>query len=321
MKFETYQMPVASVQAKVKTKDGWLDPLFLAPPARHARSMIVLHGRGDNAYNFATMFLSLDLPNASMTLPEIFPDTKFIFPTSRLRRATSITRTKIAQWFDIYTLEDPDQRQELQHDGLHDSTMFVHDIIRQEAKVVGLENVVLGGLSQGCALGLHVLMSFDGESGQHLGGFFGMSGWLPFAKQLEALSQNNHQDLIDAGLGGAPGTDKNGDTDPFRNDISSSDADASAGARAIQFVRQHVMNFPHSKASNDLSSVPIFLGHGDLDEKVSMRLGEDAARIMAKLGSNVIWKPYSGLGHWYSLEELEDIAKFVQGLGCSSRKG
>lgn len=310
----------ASVLAnEVKSKDDWLDPLFVAPSAPHARSLIILHGRGDNAYSFAKGLLSVRLSKAKMNLAEVFPDTKFIFPTSKLRRAVVLDRTKITQWFDIYTLEDPDQRQEIQHEGLHDSAMFVHDIIRQEAKIVGLANVVLGGLSQGCALGLHVLMSFEGEIGQHLGGFFGMSGWLPFAKQLEALSEDKEAGSVEAESGAVTRGDKERHENPFGNDTPRGGGET-VSSRAAQFVKQQVMDCPGDKIGNYPPSVPIFLGHGEMDEKVAMRLGEDAARIMGKLGWKVTWKSYVDLWHWYSREELEDIVSFVRGLGTDRKK-
>lgn len=40
-------------------------------------------------------------------------------------------------------------------------------------------NVFTGGLSQGCAMSLHFLLSY--EDSPPLRGFVGMSGWLPFA--------------------------------------------------------------------------------------------------------------------------------------------
>jgi predicted esterase len=313
MDFETYQMQNGSVPADaLKSKDDWLDPLFIASRVPHARSIIILHGRGSNAFSFAASLFSVKLSKEALNLAEVFPDTKFIFPTSKLRRAISINRAKIGQWFDIYTLKEPDQRQDIQHEGLHDSAVFIHEIIRQEAEIVGLENVVLGGLSQGCALGLHVLMSFEAEIGQHLGGFFGMSGWLPFAKQLEGLPEDVDIGSIEAGF--ALNADEEGGENPFGNDCPISGDAQSAAARSAQFVKEHVLNFSQSKSGNDPSSTPIFLGHGELDEKVSVTLGEHAARVMSKLGWKVTWKSYADLGHWYSAEELEDIVSFVQKL-------
>ena len=320
MQLQIYEMPKTSRQAdKVNTEDEWLDPLFIAPRASHARSMIILHGRGSNAYSFAKQLMSVTVPTAYHTLDEMFPDTKFIFPTAKLRPAVGVSNMKIEQWFDIYSLKDPDEHQILQHDGLHECAIFVHEIIRQEAKIVGLENVVLGGLSQGCALGLHVVLSFEGEPGHHLGGFFGMSGWLPFAKQLEALSENKSADVTDSVLGRPAGIGNHGQGDLVENSNSDGKSSESAAARAVQFVRQVIMKLPELKVENGARSVPIFLGHGEVDEKVSVSLGEDAARIMGKLGWDVTWKSYSNLPHWYSRDELKDVASFVKGLGSDKK--
>ena len=320
MKLAIYEMPKTSPQAdEAKPEDEWLDPLFIIPHAPHARSMIILHGRGSNAYSFAKQLMSVTVPTAYHTLDEMFPDTKFIFPTAKLRPAVGVSNMKIEQWFDIYSLKDPDEHQILQHDGLHEGAVFVHEIIRQEAKVVGLENVVLGGLSQGCALGLHVVMSFEGEPGHHLGGFFGMSGWLPFAKQLEALSKNKSVDSSEPDLGRTPGNESHREGDPVENSDSNGKNSEGAAARAIQFVRQAVMRLPELKVENGARSVPIFLGHGEVDEKVSVSLGEDAARIMGTLGWNVTWKSYSNLPHWYSRDELKDVASFVKGLSIDRK--
>ena len=320
MKLQIYEMPKASPQPdEAKTGDDWVDPLFIGPRASHARSMIILHGRGDNAYSFAKGLMSVTVPTAYHTLDEMFPDTKFIFPTAKRRPAVGVSNMKIEQWFDIYSLKDPDEHQNLQYDGLRESAMFVHDIIRQEAEAVGLENVVLGGLSQGCALGLHAVMSFEGEPGHHLGGFFGMSGWLPFAKQLEALSENKSNGPSDTGLGRQPGVDNTKETKPVENSESAGNSSEGAAARATQFVRQSIMKLTELTVENGARSVPIFLGHGELDEKVSVSLGEDAARIMGKLGWSVTWRSYSNLPHWYSRDELKDVANFVKELGGGTK--
>jgi hypothetical protein len=58
---------------------------------------------------------------------------------------------------------------------------------------VGRGKVVLGGLSQGCAMGLCMVMGgFPDETGHSyvtaLAGFVGMAGRLPFCKHLEKFA-------------------------------------------------------------------------------------------------------------------------------------
>ena len=74
----------------------------------------------------------------------------------------------------------------MHHEALHESGAdFIQAIIRQEAEVFGLSNLVLGGFSQGCATALHVLMNFEAMSGGRLSSFYsGTAGPLPFANSV-----------------------------------------------------------------------------------------------------------------------------------------
>lgn len=317
MEFYNYQMPEGSVLPDaLKTQNGWLDPLVLSPKGPHHRTLVLLHGRGSNAFSFGSALLAMKLSPTSLTLPETFPDAEFIFPTAKLRRSAALKRARIAQWFDNFSLEDPDERQGAQHEGLHESAEFIHKIILQEAGLVGTQNVILGGLSQGSAMGLHVLMSFQSSHERSLGGFFGMSGWLPFSKQLAAISEGKDPESTDI----AEDADENGeDENPFDDEKPNENAITSLAARAIHFIRQDVLDFPDTREKYDTVTVPIFLGHGELDEKVSVNLGKNAADTMTKLGWIVTWKSYSGLAHWHSPEELEDVARFVKEFGDNAR--
>ncbi|KAJ5950037.1 Phospholipase/carboxylesterase/thioesterase [Penicillium verhagenii] len=60
--------------------------------------------------------------------------------------------------------------------------------------------------------------------------------------------------------------------------------------------------------------IPIFIGHGAEDPKVSVRLGEKMTQVLSKgLGLDVTWKSYEGLGHWYRAEdEIQDILQFLK---------
>ena len=47
---------------------------------------------------------------------------------------------------------------------------------------IPLENIILRGLSQGCAMGMYLTLTMD-----RLGGFVGMSGWLPFSGEVGVI--------------------------------------------------------------------------------------------------------------------------------------
>ncbi|KAI1101059.1 hypothetical protein F4804DRAFT_335665 [Jackrogersella minutella] len=63
---------------------------------------------------------------------------------------------------------------------------------------------------------------------------------------------------------------------------------------------------------NTAQFTPIFLGHGDADEKKPPRFGKAAMQTMEAAGYDVVWKLYQGLGHWYKIpDEIDDIVDFI----------
>ncbi|PSS00991.1 hypothetical protein BD289DRAFT_450079 [Coniella lustricola] len=71
-----------------------------------------------------------------------------------------------------------------------------------------MEHIVVGGLSQGCAVALHVLLNL-GEP-VPLAAFVEMSGWLPFAETLNSVAAKNidEEDDEDGFFGTNNGDDK-----------------------------------------------------------------------------------------------------------------
>lgn len=135
-----------------------------------------------------------------------------------------------------------------------------------------------------------------------------MSGWLPFANQLETLlasgdEANGKSENPDSGRSsikndGRPATDYE------------EGPELAPGQRIIQFVRQDVMGFTSTTSQSTLS-VPVWLGHGELDDLVSVDLGRRANGILTQAGWNVRWQSYDDLAHWYKPDELEDIVNFL----------
>ncbi|KAI4268176.1 MAG: hypothetical protein LQ337_007995 [Flavoplaca oasis] len=154
-------------------------PHVILPTQPHHYTIIALHGRGSNGAEFAEELFE-DKSSRGLTLSEHFPHTKWIFPSSQKRHST-VFREKMDEWFDTYSLTDPSTQQELQVEGLRDSIKHILDIISKEAEFIPACNIVLLGISQGCATAIHALLA-----GQHqLGGFIGIAGWLPFRKQID----------------------------------------------------------------------------------------------------------------------------------------
>ena len=294
--------------SKTKLKQTiWPEPLVVNPTIAHTHSILLLHGRGSNAERFGLELLAAR-SSGGKTLAEHFPSAKFIFPTAKKRRSTVLKRVPINQWFDNFSLEDPSQRQNLQYEGIRETSAFVAGLLHSEAEAVGADRVVVGGLSQGCAAALHVLLNFGGPF--PLAGFVGMSGWLPFAETLDPAVEDGNEDEDDI-------------FGPCRADEDSSCQDAGSCRRAPL----HELQRRAADVARDIASLaplspsqevlfprtPIFLGHGRNDEKVSVDLGGQARSVLQALGCNVTWKDYDE-GHWYKVpEEIDDIVDFLQG--------
>lgn len=182
------------------------------------------------------------------------------------------------------SLADPSRREELQVGGLSESVSAMIALIKEESVHVKPSNIILGGISQGYATAAHVLMALN----VRLAGFVGLSGWMPFAKQIK-----------EAGRDRKPGHQ-------------------TAASAATEFVRANL-------GLEDTTSViviaeqggweetPAFLGHELHDEVVSCDLGEEAkVTLAAAMGANIFWHTYDSGEHWVKEpEEVEDIVKFI----------
>ncbi len=139
-------------------KKAPIPPLVFEPPSAHTHSLTLLHGLGSNGEKFGRELLASICSNGQ-TLRDTLPNARFIFPTSKWRRSTAFNRALLTQWFDIASLDDPSYRGHTQYEGLQESCKEITNIIEQEAADVSRQNIILGGISQGCATALICLLS------------------------------------------------------------------------------------------------------------------------------------------------------------------
>ncbi|KAI0815625.1 phospholipase/carboxylesterase [Xylaria sp. FL0064] len=290
---------ITSMEVDESTSAAWQptneSTYIVEPTTKHSHIIILLHGLSSNGEKFGKELLKTGKTSAGKTLPDLLPGARFIFPTAKRRRSSAFGRKKLTQWFNIARLADPSYRKETQLQGLAE----IRELLRQEIDVAGVPptNIILVGLSQGCAMSLSVLLSLE----YPLGGYFGMSGYLPFQQDIE--------DAIDT-------EDMSDEGNPFAAPDEDSQPEELA-LRAFSFERDLLcIDNTQDAATNEngtASSTPIFLGHGDVDEKKPYELGEAAARTMRAAGYNVEWKLYAGLGHGYRVpDEIDDIVNFIR---------
>ena len=275
-------------------KGGQPSTFIIEPSSPHTHSVVLLHGLGSNGQKFGSELIQSGVCSNGKTLPDTLPGTRFIFPTSKRRRSSAFSRAKLTQWFDIASLDDPSYRNHTQTRGLEESYSEILDIINREAEEVFPENIILGGLSQGCAMGLMCLLSIAFP----IGGFIGMSGWLPFRNDIDGLLT--------------------GEDDPFGSDTAEEEVPDPA-LKILGYGRDLLsIDDPKPLSRNDSAlSTPVFLGHGDADEKIRPSLGREAYQAMKAIGFRVDWKSYEGQGHWYKIpNEIDDIVDFIRtGIG------
>jgi lysophospholipase-2 len=154
---------------------------IVAPTAPHTHTIIFLHGRGSDAETFCEeLFESEDTSHQKFR--DIFPSIKWVFPSASESYAES-ERENIPQWFDMSSTQQPQEDPEIQKLGLWKSVARILQIVKQEADVVGSRNLIVAGISQGCATAIFALLT----SGMRVGGFIGLCGWLPLADELSSI--------------------------------------------------------------------------------------------------------------------------------------
>jgi predicted esterase len=210
----------------------------------------------------------------------------------------------------MYPLDSHPQeyRQHIQLAGLKESVEYVHALLRDAVREVGAGNVVVMGLSQGCAVGLVALLLWDGG---RLGAFVGMCGWLPLRREMvDAVGGDESQEEGEEDGGGLFERDemevlKDGGKSKLEHAIEWLGGELERSRDATQRCN-----------GAELEKTPVFLGHGHEDEKVPLQLGSLASDCLKELGFDVRWREYPGLAHWYSSDMLHDIVVFL-----NERKG
>ncbi|KAM3080448.1 hypothetical protein ACMFMG_005402 [Clarireedia jacksonii] len=86
----------------------------------------------------------------------------------------------------MWSVENPSEQEEIQKEGLHESVSAILETIRQEAQIVPLESIFLGGISQGCATAILALLC----EGMKLGGFVGLCSWMPLREGIMEIAQD-----------------------------------------------------------------------------------------------------------------------------------
>ena len=267
-------------------KMAYPEPFIHQPSAKHNSTLILLHGTSQDGPSFGRAFLSAPIQD-NKTLPQLLQGTRFIFPTGRLRYCTVLGRESHA-WFDFQSFSDRILNESSQIGGLSESTRYLSQLVKAEEKLLnGRGNLVLGGFSQGTAMSGIALLS--GELGR-ISGFVGLSGWLPFRKQI-------HEGVF---LPGGQNCDER----------------ARCVGAAMGHVRKLLDLAPTQEGGEEVREVldvKAWFGHGEDDTKMRPDWGRDMAELLSGIGIDVTFKGYEGLGHWWNEKEMGDLVVWLRG--------
>ncbi|KAI0479847.1 lysophospholipase II [Xylaria cf. heliscus] len=154
------------------------------PQATHTHTVIFLHGRDSNCEEFADEFFEseasepIDQPR---TLRDLFPNIRWVFPSAPTLQSQRFG-TEMSQWFDMWSVENPAERPELQQPGLHQSIEQILGVIKKEEMLVPRERIFLAGISQGFAIAIAAFLS---DTSMTFAGLIGLSSWMPAALRTE----------------------------------------------------------------------------------------------------------------------------------------
>ncbi|KAI1949222.1 hypothetical protein LOZ57_002594 [Ophidiomyces ophidiicola] len=266
---------------------------IVEPQTTHTHTAILLHGRGSNGPEFAEDIFSSET-SMGKNLESHFPSWKWVFPSSGERWST-IFQEDLSSWFDIYSLTEPDDRQDLQLQGLRESCFHVLDVLEQEINLLDgkSENIVFGGISQGMATALWTLLCSPVRVKSRLGGFVGFCGWMPFTQHIEEATQK------------------------YRSQHGFDDRGKCVNIPATLVEVMGCEQFEQNTDEVDaLLSTPILLIHGIDDAMVDISLGRQACRLLEGIGMEAELKEFSGAeneGHWIKAPQgFDKIVAFLK---------
>ncbi|KAL7904237.1 Alpha/Beta hydrolase protein [Trichoderma velutinum] len=254
-------------------------PFIVDPATGHTHTIILLHGRDSEAQEFASEFFECEATGTELTLPNLFPTVRWVFPQANPLHSLRFG-VEMSQWFDMWSVEDQQERTELQVPGLRLSVNLIAELIKQEELLVPRTNIFLGGISQGFATVLATFLA-DGRGG--FAGLCGFSSWLPLANQaasdIEAINGETDQKLA------AMQRLYLGDDKPEQMSLS----------------------------PQQLKSTSILLEHCHDDEIISVQSGLLLRDFIENLGLNVEFHEYESGGHWINEPQgVDDFVKFLR---------
>ncbi|KAL6901436.1 Alpha/Beta hydrolase protein [Trichoderma evansii] len=253
-------------------------PLVVGPATGHSHThtIIMLHGRDSEAQEFASEFFECEATGSETdrTLPALFPTVRWVFPQAKPLRSERF-HIEMSQWFDMWSVEDQQERAELQIPGLRSSVDCIARLIQNEELLIPRRRIFLSGISQGFAT---VLATYFADGSGGFAGLCGFSSWLPLADQ------------------------------------AASEIEIVKGNLSQQLAAMQRLYFGSSELSPlQVVSSPTHLQHCHDDEVIDIKSGIRLREFLSQFHMAVEWREYKDGGHWFNEPQgVDDFVSFLR---------
>ncbi|TQV96739.1 phospholipase/Carboxylesterase [Cordyceps javanica] len=252
----------------------------------HTCTVIFLHGRDSGAREFADELFESEASSGlaaahteqDRTLRGLLPTVRWVFPAAAMLHSQRFD-AELCQWFDMWSVEDPEAESEIQRSGLQDSIKRVLALLETEEKLVPRNRIFLCGISQGFATALSLLFC-DGRGG--FAGLIGLCSWLPFSSVAEATIEGHKSETS----------------------LFSTLQDLYCFGQDVAVARP---------LPDRMLTTPVFLGHALDDAVVPVANGRRMKNVLSALGLDVEWHEYADGGHWVNEPQgVDDMLVFIK---------
>ncbi|RHZ56638.1 hypothetical protein CDV55_101849 [Aspergillus turcosus] len=262
----------------------------------HTCTVILLHDTNSTGAELAAE-LAASTATAGKSIFEHFPSCRWVFPSAQPRQ-TDTCHASRGNWIDIDAVANADadadavspqqahpspsakdkDEGEDEDEELEACVEYILQIVEEEVgRLAGdSRRVVLGGFGQGMAVAVATLIA----ARRRLGGFVGVSGWVPvpLAGRIEGLGGRGRLAEDEARMGVSEGlSEEDGvevDAEAEKVGLSSALQDGSAGS---------------------VFETPVLLTYVEDDPYVDIRTGLMAYETLSRLGFvKVVWDPRPG---------------------------
>ncbi|KAI1500462.1 lysophospholipase II [Biscogniauxia marginata] len=173
------------------------------PEKTHTHTVIFLYGRDSNCKEFADEFFESEASKPvkqPRTFLDLFPTIRWVFPNAPTLLSERFG-TEMSQWFDMWSVENPAERPELQQPGLQQSIKQILGIIKEEESLVPRGRIFICGISQGFAT---AIATYFAEMRGGFAGLMGLCGWMPLGHnglgKLQTIFGNQQALEVDGDL-------------------------------------------------------------------------------------------------------------------------